>query len=126
MSFVSPVLTKLRAGSLWNALIVTSSGAGVENGDCQTKVIEIEVRLFNSLQKYHLDSLRLEEGSTVGDALRLLAIPDGEIYLTLLNGRNIMQSLGGGIEREHSLQQGDVLALSGPVPFSRAYGAPVV
>ncbi len=89
-------------------------------------MIEIEIRLFNSLQKYHLDRLRLKGGSTVGDALRLLAIPDGEIYLTLLNGRNIMQSPGGGIERQHRLQQGDVLALSGPVPFSRAYGAPVV
>ena len=89
-------------------------------------MIEIEIRLFNSLQKYHLDRLRLEAGCTVGDALRRLAIPDGEIYLTLLNGRNIMQSLGGGIEREHPLKQGDILALSGPVPFSRAYGAPVV
>ncbi len=89
-------------------------------------MIEIEIRLFNSLQKYHLDRLRLTGGSTVGDALRLLGIPDGEIYLTLLNGRNIMQSPSGGIERQHRLQQGDVLALSGPVPFSRAYGAPVV
>ena len=55
-------------------------------------MIEIEIRLFNSLQKYHLDRLRLQRGSTVGDALCLLAIPDGEIYLTLLNGRNIMRS----------------------------------
>lgn len=89
-------------------------------------MIEIEVRLFNSLSKYKVRNLQLPQGSRVGDALRRLQIPDQEIYLTLLNGRNIMSSLGGQIEREHPLSPSDCLALSGPVPFSRAYGAPVV
>ncbi len=89
-------------------------------------MIKIEIRLFNSLGKYRINSLQLGEVSTVDDALGHLKIPEHEIYLILLNGQNIMQALGEGIEREHLLNHGDVLALSGPVPFSRAYGAPVV
>ncbi len=89
-------------------------------------MFEIEVRLFNSLSKYRMNRLSLPAGSRVGDALQRLQIPEQDIYLTLLNGRNIMSSLGGHIEREHPLKPGDRLALSGPVPYSRAYGAPVV
>ncbi|MCP3663380.1 MAG: hypothetical protein GY696_12945 [Gammaproteobacteria bacterium] len=88
--------------------------------------MKIEVRLFNSLGRYGVNSLQLPDAATVDLALSNLAIPESEIYLTLLNGRNIMTALGGDIERHHPLTDGDVLALSGPVPFSRAYGAPVV
>ncbi len=89
-------------------------------------MIDIEIRLFNSLAKYGINRLSLSDSDTVADAMRRLDIPERDIYLVLLNGRNIMESLGGGIEREHRLRHGDTLALSGPVPFSRAYGAPVV
>jgi hypothetical protein len=55
-----------------------------------------------------------------------LSILEQEIYRVLPKGRKVMESLGGGIEREHGLKSRDVLAFSGPVPFSRAYGAAVV
>ena len=89
-------------------------------------MIEIEVRLFNSLAKYRAHSLRMAAATTVGEVLARLAIPEREVYLALLNGRNIMHSLGGEVERGCRLADGDVLALSGPVPFSRGYGAPVI
>ena len=89
-------------------------------------MIDIEIRLFNSLGKYGIKQLSLQEPCTVADALDRLPVPRGEIYVALLNGSNITESLGGRVEGEHRLNDGDTLALSGPVPFSRAYGAPVV
>jgi sulfur carrier protein ThiS len=88
--------------------------------------IDIEIRLFNSLSKYGIKQLGLQEPCTVADALDQLPIPPEEIYVALLNGKNITESLGGMVEGGHRLIDGDTLALSGPIPFSRAYGAPVV
>lgn len=89
-------------------------------------MINIEIRLFNSLGKYGIKQLNLQEPCTAAGALDRLPIPPGEIYVVLLNGSNITESLGGRVEGGHRLNDGDTLALSGPVPFSRAYGAPVV
>ena len=91
-------------------------------------MIEIDLRFFNSLTRYRQgrDRITLPDSATIDDLLRRLQIPEPEIFLLLLNGRNIMRSLGGPIERHHRLQPGDRVALSGPVPFSRAYGSPVV
>lgn len=90
------------------------------------ETIEIELRLFNSLCRYGAGGpLRVPKKATVGEVVNRLAIPSHEIYVSWLNGHNIMQSLGGVLEAEHALAPGDVLALSGPVPFSRSYGTPV-
>lgn len=94
--------------------------------------IETEVRLFNSLFRYGVGEdkgprrLRLPAGASIGDLLRQLGIPPGEVFLSLVNGRDVTPRLEGGIETEHPLQDGDVVALSGPVPYSWGYGAPVV
>jgi ThiS family. len=101
-----------------------------ERGDWQAnrfsicKMMEIEVRLFNSLRKYGPRKLEIAEGSRVGDVLAQLKIPAHEIHVVLLNGRNIMDD--DGIETERRLEPGDVLALSGPVPWSKGYGSAVV
>jgi hypothetical protein len=57
-----------------------------------------------------------------------LPVPESEVFLLLHNGRNIMRGFGfnSGIETEHWVNEGDVLAFSGPVPFSRGYGSAVV
>ncbi len=95
-------------------------------------MIEITIRLFNSLSRYADGgkpfSMALQDNMTVGEALKILPAPESEIFLLLHNGRNIMQGYGcnSGIEKEHILEHGDVLAFSGPVPFSRGYGAAVV
>lgn len=88
--------------------------------------MKIEIRLFNSLRKYGPRTLEVEEGSPVSQVIRQLGIPPNEIFVVLLNGRNITSGSGRGIEGHFQLQSGDVLALSGPVPWSRAYGSAVV
>jgi hypothetical protein len=95
-------------------------------------MIEVELRFFNSLSRYAKGRGRLckqfPAGATVADALEAIEVPEPEIFLLLHNGRNIMRGFGcnSGIETWQVLEDGDVLALSGPVPFSRGYGSPVI
>ena len=95
-------------------------------------MIEIEIRLFNALARYagKNNPMRLElpSRSTVGDVLQRLPVPEKEIFLLTHNGRNLMCGFGfgSGIETAHELEDGDVVALSGPIPFSRGYGSPVI
>ena len=86
--------------------------------------MEIEVRLFNSLTKYGSGKLEVPEGSRVADVLQNLKIPPEEIHLVLLNGRNLGKVTDSEVQQP--LGPGDVLALSGPVPWSRGYGSAVV
>ena len=90
-------------------------------------MIEIEICLFNSLSRYAREAtqrLRLPAGTRPAEVVRRLGVPQAEIFVAWKNGHNILRSLGGDFE-EGALADGDRLALSGPVPFSRAYGAPV-
>ena len=95
-------------------------------------MVRVTVRLFNSLGRFGgqrpFFSLSLPTGSRVADVLGSLPVPESDIFLVLHNGHNIMRGFGfqSGIESEHLLQDGVILALSGPVPFSRGYGSPVV
>jgi sulfur carrier protein ThiS len=92
--------------------------------------MELEVCLFNSLCKYSANGMvfrtQVPEGTTVAELLRRLALPRREIYVAFRNGANITRDLGKQIEEETVLSDGDRVAFSGPVPFSRAYGAPVI
>ncbi len=96
-------------------------------------VLKIEARFFNSLAKYSgVDGvsrkLELPAGVTVGDIIRMFALPLDDIYLVLRNGRDITPGLyqGGVVNQDVALDDGDVIAFSGPVPYSYGYGAPVV
>jgi hypothetical protein len=95
-------------------------------------MIRITVRFFNSLGKYANGQvqmpLTLAQPMTIGEVLNSLPVPENEIFLLLHNGRNVMRGFGcnAGIEKERVLKDGDRLALSGPVPFSRGYGSAVV
>jgi hypothetical protein len=101
--------------------------------------IEVEVRLFNSISKRadgvskRADGgpprrkLRVPVGTTVGHIARQLGIAIDEIFLVLVNGRDITPGLiGEQIKDYHMLDDGDVVAFSGAVPYSFGYGAPVV
>ncbi|MDX1594164.1 MAG: hypothetical protein R3298_07940 [Gammaproteobacteria bacterium] len=95
-------------------------------------MIEIEIRLFNSLARYAPSrdarfALRLPDTATVADALRRLQIPRGRIFVLWLNGLNLKEGVGfeAEIESGRPLSSGDILALSGPIPYSTAYGTPV-
>jgi hypothetical protein len=95
--------------------------------------LRVEARLFNSLTRYIgsggvARQLELEPGATVGDVIQLLGVPLAEIFLVLRNGRDITPGVyqGGAVRTELALEDGDVIAFSGPVPYSFGYGAPVV
>lgn len=95
--------------------------------------IEIEIRLFNSLTRHAgkagpVRRLSLGAGATVGEVVDLLGLPPKDVFLVLRNGRDVSPGLyGGGLfNREVVLDDGDVVAFSGPVPYSYGYGAPVV
>jgi hypothetical protein len=93
-------------------------------------VVQVEVCLFNSLRRYRDDpdgfKVQLAPGARVGDLVRHLSIPESGIYVAFVNGRSVMADLGKQIEEWVELRDGDRVAFSGPVPFSRAYGAPVI
>lgn len=95
--------------------------------------LTIEVRLFNSLTKHAgpegpVRRLELFAGATVGDVVDRLRLPAADIFLVLRNGRDVSPGVyGGGTFNRHAvLDQDDVLAFSGPVPYSFGFGAPVV
>ncbi|MDJ0639594.1 MAG: hypothetical protein QNJ20_12210 [Paracoccaceae bacterium] len=94
--------------------------------------VTIESRLFNSLTKYKgqrstRESFTLPAGSTVEDVLKLWGLPKKEVFLCLRNGRDVTSGLVGvEINGNAALEDGDVIALSGPVPYSYGYGAPIV
>jgi len=94
--------------------------------------ITVEVRLFNSVAKHAGEGgavrrLTLPAGGRVGDVVAELKIPREKVFLALVNGRDVTPGLvGAEIRTGYELEDGDVVALSGPVPFSYGYGAPVV
>ncbi|MGI9493258.1 MAG: MoaD/ThiS family protein [Geminicoccaceae bacterium] len=93
--------------------------------------VTIEARLFNSLSHYAPEGtcfqrISLPAGSTVGDLVKQLSIPLREVFLVLRNGKDVTPSLYGRINTDTVIDEGDVIALSGPVPYSWGYGAPVV
>lgn len=107
-----------------------TAGLGHNSADV---VLRIEARFFNSLAKYSGHSgltraLEVPAGTSVGDLIGMFAIPVSEIFLVLKNGRDITPGLyqGGVVNGETKVEDGDVIAFSGPVPYSYGYGAPVV
>jgi hypothetical protein len=94
-------------------------------------VVEFEVRLYNSISALagggHAGfTMQMPAGSSVGDLLEALAIPVQEVFLVLINGRDITPSLYGGVRTDYYIQDGDRVAFSGPVPYGWGYGSPVV
>jgi len=76
--------------------------------------MKIEIKLFANLQEYlppgsekYACSLELEAGTTVGQVLEKLKIPDSEPIITVING----------IHRpvDETLHPGDVLSVFPPV-----------
>ena len=89
------------------------------------------MRAFNSLARYLRNRSRrlvmnMPAGSSVADILDRLEIPQREVFLVLCNGRDVSPGLCGSLHTAFQPEPGDVIALSGPVPYSWGYGAPVV
>jgi len=94
--------------------------------------VTIESRLFNSLTQYRgarswRETFTLPAGSTIRDVLDLWGLPRREVFLVMRNGRDVTPGLvGAEVNVETALEDGDVIAFSGPVPYSYGYGAPIV
>lgn len=109
------------------------SMAPVAIGDnSEHAVVRVEARLFNSLSKYAgtkswRQSFTLPAGSTLADVVAGCGLPRSEIFLILLNGRDVSAGLvGDPVNLAPVLADGDVVAFSGPVPYSYGYGAAIV
>lgn len=100
--------------------------------NAQEVSIRIEVRLFNSLQKFAGENgwrsqMEVMAGSTVADIVSKMRVPKSEIFLVMRNGRDVSRGLvDGPINFEAALEDGDVVAFLGPVPYSYGFGAPIV
>ena len=94
--------------------------------------LSVEVRLFNAVARQAGGGgahrrLTLPVGTTVGELADRLGIPRQVVHLVLVNGRDVSPGLVGAAFKDyHQIQDGDVVAFSGPVPYSYGYGAPVV
>lgn len=94
--------------------------------------VTIESRLFNSLTRYRRnrscrETFTFPAGATVRDVLERWGLPKNKVFLCLRNGRDVTPGLvGAEINDDTVLDTGDVIAFSGPVPYSYGYGAPIV
>jgi len=106
-----------------------TAGIGDNSGN---STLTVEVRLFNALANYAgiegaRRVLELPVGTTIREIAGLLNIPFERLFLVLVNGRDVTPGLvGDAVNGGHQIEDGDVIALSGPVPYSYGYGAPVV
>lgn len=117
----------------WGLNMQTSGSESLIGHNTAGGRILVEVRLFNSLAKFSrsetlAERIEVPAGATVGDLIQRFRLPIPDIFLVLKNGRDITPGLyqGGVVNCEAALEDGDVIAFSGPVPYSYGYGAPVV
>ena len=98
----------------------------------ENRTLKIEVRLFNALTRYAGPKgtrriMELPVGVSVREIAARLNIPFERLFLVLANGRDVTAGLvGDAVNGAYQVEDGDVIALSGPVPYSYGYGAPVV
>ncbi|MBT4890067.1 MAG: MoaD/ThiS family protein [Rhodospirillales bacterium] len=94
--------------------------------------ISVEVRLFNSVGCYNPNEkgwpvVTVPAGGSIGDVAKKLGVPTKEIFVAFVNGKDFTPGLvGDDIRTSYELEDGDVVAFSGPVPFSYGYGAAIV
>ena len=100
---------------------------GHNSGDID---VNVEIRFFNSIARYRngkglFETASFPAGSDIADVLRQYGIRRDDVFLVFVNGRDITRELDG-VRMSYVLEEGDVVSLSGPVPYSWGYGAPVV
>ncbi len=92
--------------------------------------IDVEVRVFNSIQRDVggpvSRSLTLPAGSTIADIFSQLNIREKDVFLVWCNGRDVTRRMPGEINTDFAPEHGDVIAISGAVPYSWGYGSPIV
>jgi len=71
--------------------------------------MQLEIRLFASLQKYlpHAEKVELDGNCTVLDLLDRIGIDSSEVAITLVNGRHV--------ELDQTLHEGETVAIFPPI-----------
>ena len=93
--------------------------------------ITVQVRLINSLARLLLKKQRnleltFQTGSTVGDMITHFGFSKSDVFLALCNNRDLTPDLDGDINMGYQFTEGDAISLSGPIPHSWGYVAPVM
>lgn len=93
-------------------------------------MVIVRVKLFNSVippgSGPRLHDLSFSAGATLEDIIHQLGIKKSALFIVWANGRDVTKRLGDSINLEYVLEDGDEIALSGPIPYSWGYGSPVV
>ncbi len=107
------------------------SGPGIGDNS-KDLTVAVEVRLLNCIAQYAGSAgwcrkLEVPVGTAVSELANQLGIPFERLFLILVNGRDITPGLvGNRVNGNHQIEEGDVIAFSGAVPYSYGYGSPVV
>lgn len=92
--------------------------------------IIIRAKLFNSVKAPdggpRLRDIAMHAGDTLSDLVNTLGIDRNMLFIVWANGRDVTKRLGAEINLDYVMEDGDEIALSGPVPYSWGYGSPVV
>ncbi len=94
--------------------------------------VSLEVRFFNKLYDYKTNrsgrmNVSLPVGSRIEDLIQYLGLFQKDVYLVMINGRDISPGkVGDPVNLRPQLEDGDVVSLSGPVPMSGGYGSAII
>ena len=108
-----------------------SSARGLGDNSGAVATICVTLKMFNSLAPYAGGSgprrLEIPAGAVIGDLVERFQVPAQDIFLVLLNGKDVTRGMiGDPVNLARALDDGDEVALSGPVPYSWGFGAPIV
>lgn len=89
--------------------------------------ISVKAKLFNNCADGRGPrTVEIAAGATVGELARRVGLTPDRIFMVWVNGRDITASLYEGINLNRVLEDGDVVAFSGPVPYQWGFGAPIL
>lgn len=110
------------------SVVTSAADAGIGHNSRDLHM-QVDLLMFNRVLANFggkvKQSVTVPVGTSVGELLAQFSIPEREIFIAFVNGTDIT-SEPGQVHLSHELNEGDRLALSGPVPYSWGYGAPVV
>jgi len=93
--------------------------------------IIVRAKMFNSIKAPdggpRLRDIAMTAGDTLDDLVRVLGIDKDALFIVWANGRDVSKRMcSDGINLDYVIEDGDEIALSGPIPYSWGYGSPVV
>jgi len=109
--------------------IVTEDHAAIGHNSNEIPII-VRAKMFNSIKAPdggpRLRNITMNAGDTLNDLVTALGIDKKALFIVWANGRDVTKRLGAQINLDYVMEDGDEIALSGPIPYSWGYGSPVV